>query len=67
MVATLTYAPERTLLEACDRCGAVAMLRVVFRCGADLMLCWHHMSRHRAALELLDVVLEESPPAGSRR
>lgn len=67
MGATVTYMPERTLLEVCDRCGAVAMLRVVFGCGSDLMLCWHHATQHRSALELLDVVLEESPPAGLRR
>jgi hypothetical protein len=66
MAATRVFAPERTILEVCDRCGAAGMLRVVFRSGIDLMLCWHHATRHRPALELLDAVLEESPPAGVR-
>jgi hypothetical protein len=66
MAAVRVFAPERTLFEVCDRCGAVGMLRVVFGSGLDLMFCWHHATRYRLALEELEVVLEESPPAGAR-
>lgn len=66
MTATLVFAPERTLLEQCDRCRAVASLRIVFRNGHDLLLCWHHANCHQRVLRELDVRLEQSPPAGAR-
>jgi len=67
MTATLTFAPERTLLDRCDRCIAVATLRIVFRGGRDLLLCWHHATQHWDVLVTLDVRLEQSPPTGSVR
>jgi len=66
-MAVTTFGPERTLLDVCDRCRAIAMLHAVFpTTGYDLWLCWSHYMRHRQALELLDIHLVISPPAGQR-
>lgn len=66
MAATERYGSELTYMDVCDRCGAVAMLRVLFSCGYELLFCWHHHVRYRPALMALDVVLELSPPVGLR-
>ena len=61
MTATLTWWPELTYGEACDRCGAAAKLQVIFPSGRNLLLCAKHADLHEAALLLLDVVLRRSP------
>jgi hypothetical protein len=61
MTATLTFFPELTFVERCDRCGADAKVRVVFPSAAELLFCGHHARRYKNQLLEVAVVLEWSP------
>jgi hypothetical protein len=41
---------ELTLNDRCDRCGAEALVRIVFPDGKDLIMCNHHTNEHELAL-----------------
>ncbi|WP_163759578.1 DUF7455 domain-containing protein [Mycobacterium botniense] len=59
MNATLT-SPELTRADRCDRCGAVARVRVTLPSGAELLFCRHHATQHEAKLIELSAVLHIS-------
>jgi hypothetical protein len=61
MTATLTWWPELTIIERCDRCGAEARVRAVFASGADLLFCGHHARRFEKKLFEQAVVVQQSP------
>jgi hypothetical protein len=37
-------------MDACDRCGAQAYVRVVLAGGGELLFCAHHSRQHAEAL-----------------
>jgi len=49
MTTTLT-APELSVTDRCDRCGAQAYVRVLLTGGSDLQFCAHHWSAHEDAI-----------------
>jgi hypothetical protein len=58
MTAMLTFYPELTLLDRCDRCGCQARARAVFHNCAELLFCGHHYRKHKnRLLETATVVL----------
>jgi hypothetical protein len=63
MPATVTWWPELTLLDRCDRCNGDALVRVVFVTGSELYFCERHSRQHEPQLVQLDVVLYRSPRA----
>ena len=53
MSQTLTTSPATDDLVVpfhCDRCGALAKVRVVLASGADLVFCGHHAREYDAKL-----------------
>jgi hypothetical protein len=61
--ATLTgaIAPTRplTALDACDRCGAQAYVRVLLTNGGELLFCAHHGRVHAEALAKVAVDIQD--------
>ena len=61
--ATLTgaIAPTRplTALDACDRCGAQAYVRVLLANGGELLFCAHHGRMHAEALAKVAVDIQD--------
>jgi len=62
-MATLTgaIAPTRplTALDACDRCGAQAYVRVLLANGGELLFCAHHGRVHGDALAKVAVDIQD--------
>ena len=62
-MATLTgaIAPTRplTALDACDRCGAQAYVRVLLANGGELLFCAHHGRLHADALAKVAVDIQD--------
>ncbi len=53
MIQTLTTSPSTDDLVVpfhCDRCGALAKVRVVLASGSDLVFCGHHAREYDAKL-----------------
>ena len=46
-------------LDRCDRCGARAYVRVLFRRRQELLFCAHHYRQHAAALASLAVDIHD--------
>jgi len=62
MTASITFFPELTIFDRCDRCDAPAKMRILFPITtSDLLLCGHHGDKHRPYLLTLDVELQISP------
>ena len=58
-----TLAPELTVSDRCDRCGAQAYIRATLGDGLELLFCAHHGRKHIEKLRDLgdDVrILDES-------
>jgi ribosomal protein L37E len=49
-----TLAPELTVADRCDRCGAQAYMRAKLAGGFELMFCAHHGREHMDKLRDLD-------------
>lgn len=47
--------PELTRSDRCDRCGAQAYFRYLFKTG-DLLFCRHHQKTYKASLDSMPVV-----------
>ena len=61
MTQTLTSTPPTDDLVVpfhCDRCGALAKVRVVLASGSDLVFCGHHARAHSAKLREMDVEVQ---------
>ena len=43
----------------CDRCGAQAYVRVLFRSRQDLLFCAHHYRQHASALTNVAVAIHD--------
>jgi hypothetical protein len=61
MTAMLTYFPELTIFERCDRCGTLAKVRAVFRNQAELLFCGHHFHEHKKQLLEVAAAVQLSP------
>jgi hypothetical protein len=48
---TTTLAPELTVADRCDRCGAQAYIRARLVSGGELLFCAHHGREHLPALK----------------
>ncbi len=67
MPQTLTTNPSTDDLVVpfhCDRCGALAKVRVVLASGSDLVFCGHHAREYDAklrdiAIEIIDADSEQ--------
>jgi hypothetical protein len=46
-------------LDRCDRCGARAYVRVLFRHHQELLFCAHHYRQHAAALARFAVDIQD--------
>jgi len=46
-------------LDRCDRCGARAYVRALFRRRQELLFCAHHYRQHAAALASLAVDIHD--------
>ncbi len=44
-------APELTVADRCDRCGAQAYIRARLVSGGELLFCAHHGREHLPALQ----------------
>jgi hypothetical protein len=44
-------APELTVADRCDRCGAQAYIRARLVSGGELLFCAHHGRQHLPALQ----------------
>lgn len=51
-----TLAPELTIADRCDRCGAQAFVRARMSGGLELHFCAHHGREHLDKLRVLDEV-----------
>ncbi|TQL51596.1 DUF7455 domain-containing protein [Ornithinicoccus hortensis] len=49
-----TLAPELTVADRCDRCGAQAFVRARLAGGFELLFCAHHGREHLEKLRDLD-------------
>lgn len=49
-----TLAPELTVADRCDRCGAQAFVRARLAGGFELLFCAHHGREHIEKLRDLD-------------
>jgi hypothetical protein len=58
---TGAIAPTRplTALDACDRCGAQAYVRVLLANSGELLFCAHHARQHAAALARVAVDIQD--------
>jgi acetyl-CoA carboxylase beta subunit len=58
---TGTIAPTKplTALDACDRCGAQAYVRVLLANAGELLFCAHHARVHAAALAKVAVDIQD--------
>ncbi|MEI4271475.1 hypothetical protein TEK04_07045 [Klenkia sp. LSe6-5] len=71
MSQTLTTSPATDDLVVpfhCDRCGALAKVRVVLASGSDLVFCGHHARAYDAklrdiAVDIIDTEREQPVPA----
>jgi hypothetical protein len=62
MTASITFYPELTIFDRCDRCEGPAQMRILFPIiSRDLLLCGHHAHKHKPRLLTLDVELQISP------
>ncbi|GAA2038890.1 hypothetical protein [Terrabacter terrae] len=48
---TTALAPELTVADRCDRCGAQAYIRARLVSGGELLFCAHHGREHLPALK----------------
>ena len=63
MTQTLTTTPSADDLVVpfhCDRCGALAKVRVVLASGNDLVFCGHHAREYERKLRDLDADIIET-------
>lgn len=51
-----TLAPDLTVADRCDRCGAQAYVRVMLGEGLELLFCAHHGRKYDDKLRGLDDV-----------
>ncbi len=51
-----TLAPDLTVADRCDRCGAQAYVRVMLGEGLELLFCAHHGRKYDEKLRELDDV-----------
>ncbi|HLS45950.1 MAG TPA: hypothetical protein VK045_10990 [Ornithinicoccus sp.] len=51
-----TLAPELSVSDRCDRCGAQAYIRATLGDGLELLFCAHHGRKHVEKLRDLDAV-----------
>lgn len=51
-----TLAPDLTVADRCDRCGAQAYVRVTLGEGLELLFCAHHGRKYEEKLRDLDDV-----------
>lgn len=51
-----TLAPDLTVSDRCDRCGAQAYIRATLAEGLELLFCAHHGREHSEKLKGLDDV-----------
>jgi hypothetical protein len=58
---TGAMAPTKPLnaLDACDRCGAQAYVRVVLAGSGELLFCAHHNRQHADALAKIAVEIQD--------
>jgi hypothetical protein len=65
MTQTLTTTPPTDELVVpfhCDRCGALAKVRVVLPSGSDLVFCGHHAREYEGKLRdiAVDIIATDS-------
>jgi hypothetical protein len=61
MTAMLTFFPELTIFERCDRCGCEAKVRAVFGNQAELLFCGRHYRQHKNQLMQTATAVQLSP------
>jgi hypothetical protein len=61
MTGTLTWWPELTDDQRCDRCGAAAKVCAVLSFGSELLFCAHHGRTHKSKLLEIGAHLQWSP------
>ena len=59
-LTTTSAADELVVPFHCDRCGALAKVRVVLANGSDLVFCGHHAREYEAKLRDIAVDIIET-------
>jgi hypothetical protein len=59
-LTTATAADELVVPFHCDRCGALAKVRVVLANGSDLVFCGHHAREYESKLRDIAVDIIET-------
>lgn len=67
-LTTSTATDDLVVPFHCDRCGALAKVRVVLASGSDLVFCGHHAREYDAklrdiAVDIIDTEREQPVPA----
>ena len=58
MTTTTLERTSLTIADRCDRCGAQAFVRAVFRIG-ELTFCGHHGRAYQPALECAALIVQD--------
>jgi hypothetical protein len=60
-VLTTGFPMFLTSRDRCDRCGAVAAVRVLLPAGDELLFCGHHARQHAPRLREIGAELSPDP------